>query len=166
MDSQRQIGMRKRDVPVVKNKEEGDKTSRSRPKNDTTPKDTSKNVTGPKGKERKEDNPRSSDQGQTYFSLEAQIENIKIFVPPIELLKNTEYHYNISTVLNPPREVFSISYSLNLQDYSPTFLFGPRVEESIDEDTPPFYVSLNICYTKFLSPSCDKNIDIPTCPES
>ena len=36
---------------------------------------------------------------------------------------------------------------LNLQDYYPTVLFGPRVEERDfegDGDVPPFYISLNI----------------------
>ena len=47
-------------------------------------------------------------------------------------------------MLNPPREVFAMSDSLNLQDDNPTFLFGPLLEESTDEDTPPFYVILNI----------------------
>ena len=37
-----------------------------------------------------------------------------------------------------------MSDSLNLQDDSPTFLFVLCVEESTDEDTPYFYIVLNI----------------------
>ena len=41
-------------------------------------------------------------------------------------------------------EIFEILDSLNLQDDSPTILFGPHVDESINEDVPPFYIILNI----------------------
>ena len=61
MDLQRQIGLRNKDVHVMRNKDAGNKASTSKPKNDTPPKDGSKNVTKPEGKKRKEDNPRSSD---------------------------------------------------------------------------------------------------------
>ena len=37
-----------------------------------------------------------------------------------------------------------MSNSLNIQDDNPTFLFGPHVEEFADEETPPFYIRLNI----------------------
>ena len=46
--------------------------------------------------------------------------------------------------MKPPKEVYAISDSPNTQDGSPTILFGPHVDESIDKDVPPFYVSLNI----------------------
>ena len=41
-------------------------------------------------------------------------------------------------------EISVISDSMNLQDDSPTILFGPHVDESTDEYVPPFYVILNI----------------------
>ena len=47
-------------------------------------------------------------------------------------------------MLKPPGEVYAMSDSLTLQDDNPTFLFIPCVEESVEEDTPPFYISLNI----------------------
>ena len=62
MHLERHIGLRNRYVPVVKNKEAGNKASTCRHKDYTPLKDSSKNVTEPKGKER-EDNPRSSNQG-------------------------------------------------------------------------------------------------------
>ena len=47
-------------------------------------------------------------------------------------------------MLKPPGETSVISYTLNVQDDIPTILFGLHVDESVDEDVPPFYVSLNI----------------------
>ena len=67
----------------MRNKEEKNKASTRKPKNDLLPKDSSKNVAEPKGKDRKEDNTRSLEQGQTYFSLEAEIEKIKISTPSL-----------------------------------------------------------------------------------
>ena len=144
MDIQRHIGLRSIDVPVIRNKEAANKASTSKPKSSPPPKDTSKNITDPKGKEKKEDNQKGSNQGQTFFSLEDEISKIKIYIPLIELLKNYEYHSKVSTVLNPPGEVSKRSDSLNLQDDSPTILFGPHVDAPSDEDIHPFYVSLNI----------------------
>ena len=108
LDLQRQIGLRRRYVPIMRNKDARNKASTSKPKNDTSPKDGSKNVTYPKGKERKEDNTRSSKQGQTSFILEAKIAKIKISIPLTELLKNYEYHSKIATVLMPPEEIYEI----------------------------------------------------------
>ena len=76
--------------------------------------------------------------------MEAEIVKIKIYVPLTKLLKHFEDHFKVATMLNPLGEVSSMSDSLNIQDDSPTFLFGPRVEEYVDEDTPPFYINLNI----------------------
>ena len=47
-------------------------------------------------------------------------------------------------MLKPLGEVSTMSDSLNIQYYNPTFIFRSYVEESIDEHTPPFYTSLNI----------------------
>ena len=47
-------------------------------------------------------------------------------------------------MLKPPGEISEISDSINLQDDNPTILFGPHVDESFNEDIPPFYVILNI----------------------
>ena len=53
MDLQRNIGLRNIDVPIMRNKDAGNKASTSKPKIDTPHKDSSKNVTEHKGKERK-----------------------------------------------------------------------------------------------------------------
>ena len=47
-------------------------------------------------------------------------------------------------MLKPLEEFSEISDSMNLQDDSPTILFGPHVEDYVDEEVPPSYVSLNI----------------------
>ena len=97
-----------------------------------------------KGKELREYNPRSVDQGETSFILEAKISKIKIFVPLIELLKTSEYHSIIATILHPPLEIYSILHSLNVRNDRPTILFGPDVDEPWNEEVPHFYVILNI----------------------
>ena len=33
---------------------------------------------------------------------------------------------------------------INLQDDTPTIVFGPRMEDITEEDVPPFYVTLKI----------------------
>ena len=78
------------------------------------------------------------------LSLEEVIANIKIYVPLTELLKHSEYHSKIATVLKPPGEFSEMLDYLNLQDDSPTILFGPHIDEPSDEEVPPFYVILNI----------------------
>ena len=65
-------------------------------------------------------------------------------VPLAELLKNADYQSRISKVLNPPCENPVVADALNLQDDDPAILFGPHVDEPTGEDSPPFYVSLNI----------------------
>ena len=108
MKVQRQIGLRNKDVPVMRNKDVTKKASTSKPKNDLPPKETSNNVIEPKGKERKEDNPRNPDQGQTSFSLQVKIAKIKFFVPLTGLLINSEYKSQITSVLKPPVETYAI----------------------------------------------------------
>ena len=41
--------------------------------------------------------------------------------------------------------VSEISDSINLEDDSPTILFGPRMEPNDEDEIPPFYVTLKIC---------------------
>ena len=37
-----------------------------------------------------------------------------------------------------------LSDTVNLQDDSPTILFGPRMEPNDDDEVPPFYVTIKI----------------------
>ena len=61
MEAEIHIGLRNRDVTVVKNKEATNKAFTTKPKSIPPPKDTSPNVAEPKGKEKREDQPRGSD---------------------------------------------------------------------------------------------------------
>jgi hypothetical protein len=63
-------------------------------------------------------------------------------VPLAELDKNPSYHKKIEKVIqgkipaSPPDTV-------NLQDESPTIVFGPHIDDK-EESVAPFYVTLNI----------------------
>ena len=65
--------------------------------------------------------------------MEAEIVKIKIYVPLTKLLKNSEYHSKIATVLQPSGEISAISDSLNLQDDRLTIMFVPHVDEPSNE---------------------------------
>ena len=113
----------------MKSREAGNKASTSKPKIDPPPRDNLKNVPDPKGKERREANSWKYDQGEDSFNMEAEIVKIKIYVPLTELLKNSEYHSKIVTVLQPSGEISTISDSLNLEDDRITILFSIHVDE-------------------------------------
>ena len=61
LDEQKQINLRNEDVPIVRNKDVGNKAYTSKPKGDIVSKEGSKNVPDPKGKDRREENLRSAD---------------------------------------------------------------------------------------------------------
>jgi hypothetical protein len=66
---------------------------------------------------------------------------IKIYVPFSELIKNSEYRNQIIRIL----KMGQTYDTLNIQDDHLAILFGPRVEESHEnEEVSPFYVSLKI----------------------
>jgi len=78
---------------------------------------------------------------QPSFNFENEMEKIKIYLPFNEMIRNMEYKNQIVKMLKMEKT----SYTLNVQDDHPDILFGPRVEESEnDDDVPPFYVILNI----------------------
>jgi len=75
------------------------------------------------------------------FDFESEIIKIKISVPFNELIKNSEYKNQIIKML----KMGQTYDTLNIQDDHPAILFGPRVEESNEnEEVPPFYASLKI----------------------
>ena len=84
----------------------------------------------------------SVDRSSSTFSLQKELEKVKIPIPLTELLKQPAYQSQVTSFMLPP-EVIHIPDSLNLQEESPMVLFGPHVEE-LDAATPPFYVSLVI----------------------
>eukprot|EP00253_Pinus_taeda_P008952 PITA_08952 len=83
---------------------------------------------------------------QSTFNLESEIGKLKIPIPFAELLRNEQYRKIIfSMVKSSDNDQVNINSqdSLNLDDDAPEFVFGPHVT-SINDDVPPFYVSLNI----------------------
>ena len=76
------------------------------------------------------------------FSLQKELEKIKIPVPLTELLKQPTYQSQVTSFMLPP-EISIVHDSLNLQEERPMVVFGPHVEE-VYPSTPPFYVSLVI----------------------
>lgn len=76
----------------------------------------------------------------SYISFETAIEKVKISLPFSEILKNSEYRYQIGRMLKEEDS----SDTVNLQDDRPTIMFGPRVESSQEDDVSPFYISLRI----------------------
>ena len=73
-------------------------------------------------------------------SFENEIAKVKISSPFNEILKNSEYKSQIGRML----KFKDSSDTVNLQDDKPTIMFGPRVENSQEDDVPPFYISLRI----------------------
>ena len=65
--------------------------------------------------------------------MEAETVKIKIYVPLTKLLKNSEYHSKIATILQASGEISTISDSLNLEDDRLTILFGLHVDEPSNE---------------------------------
>jgi hypothetical protein len=75
------------------------------------------------------------------FNFEHEMAKIKISVPFNELIRKAEYQKQIIKML----KTGGTPDTLNIRDDLPAILFGPRVEEtSNDEYVPPFYVSLKI----------------------
>lgn len=78
------------------------------------------------------------------FNFESEIQNIKIPTPLVELMKNHSFKQNILKTLEPKYTSASTSTDfLNLQDDKPTIVLGPMIEDR-DDNSPPFYISLNI----------------------
>lgn len=128
LDFHRQISLRNREIPIVKNMETIPRPSSRKPKNNIPLEDASKNASERKDKRKKDKNVRQAEQAKTFLSIETEISKIKIAVPLTELLKNADYQSQIIKVLKPPHDKFAIANSLNIQDDVPTILFGPHVE--------------------------------------
>ena len=68
---------------------------------------------------------------------------MKLSLPFNEICKNSEYREQLIQMLKSD-VVSEISDSINLEDDSPTILFGPRIEPNDEDEIPPFYVTLKI----------------------
>ena len=73
-------------------------------------------------------------------SFETEIAKVKISLPFSEILKSSEYRSQIGKMLKFEESLDTV----NLQDDKPTIMFGPKVENSREDDVPPFYISLRI----------------------
>jgi hypothetical protein len=76
------------------------------------------------------------------FSLEHDIQKIRIPVPLSELVKHEDFKRCLSKKILPEPAPPSTD-SVNLQDEKPVVILGPLVEDRYDS-SPPFYTSLNI----------------------
>lgn len=77
------------------------------------------------------------------FSFKSEVAKIKISLFFYENCRNTEYRNQLIKMLkSEDKPIFSDS--VNLQDDSPTILFGPRMEPNADDDVPPFYVNFKV----------------------
>jgi hypothetical protein len=76
------------------------------------------------------------------FSLEHEINKIKIFVPLLELMKTKPFRKTVLKALQSPAQV-TFSDTINLEDENPAVTIGPHIED-ITDTSPPFYISLNV----------------------
>ena len=72
------------------------------------------------------------------FSFKSEVSKIKISLPFDEICINQL----IKMLKSDDKSIFLDS--VNLQDDSPTILFGPRMEPNVDDDVPPFYVTFKV----------------------
>ena len=77
------------------------------------------------------------------FSFKSEVAKIKISLPFDEIYRNTEYRNQLIKMLKSNDKAIFLD-SINLQDDSPTILFGPRMEPNVDDDVPPFYVTFKV----------------------
>lgn len=84
------------------------------------------------------------------FSLEAELNKIKVPIPLSELARNAEYKKQIVKILDGAATEIRPD-TLNIHDEAPIVSFGPFVEEKGDT-VAPFYVTLTI--HEFLLHNC------------
>ena len=77
------------------------------------------------------------------FNFESEVTKMKLSLPFNEICRNSEYMEQLIKMLKS-NVVSNISDSINMEDDSPTILFGPRMEPNDEDEIPPFYVTLKI----------------------
>jgi hypothetical protein len=153
MQFQKKYNLRSKDVPAKLKQTDSvkkptiDTPSTSRPRPDNAAQGAAEKAkskeevpkTAPKiGRETSE---KEVEKTCSPFNFEHEMAKIKIYIPFNELIRKGEYREQIIKML----KAGGTPNTLNIQDDHPAILFGPRVEEtSDDEDIPPFYVSLKI----------------------
>jgi hypothetical protein len=97
------------------------------------------------------------------FNIKSELSKINIPMPLVELAKNPSYHKQIEKMMqgkgstNPPD-------TLNVQDESPTIVFGPHIDDK-EESVAPFYVNLNIHDKMFHNCMLDLENHTILCPK-
>jgi hypothetical protein len=76
------------------------------------------------------------------FSLEKELNKIKITIPLVELAKNLIYKKQISKMINFSDDEGHTDI-INIQDERPTIMFGPHIE-NIKDYVAPFYITLTV----------------------
>jgi hypothetical protein len=77
------------------------------------------------------------------FNFKSEVAKMKLSLPFNEICRNSEYRKQLIKMLKS--DVASeFSDTVNLQDDSPTIIFGPRMEPNDENEVPPFYVTLKI----------------------
>jgi hypothetical protein len=76
------------------------------------------------------------------FSIEHEINKIKISVPLLELMKIEPFRRIVLKSLQSPAQVISLD-TINMEDENPTITIGPHMEY-ITNTSPPLYISLNV----------------------
>jgi len=78
----------------------------------------------------------------TTFNVERELERVKIPIPLDELSNNLGYKNQVSKWIQSS-SVDAKGDVISLQDEKPLVVFGPS-SDMIDENVPPFYVTLKI----------------------
>lgn len=95
----------------------------------------------PKDRSEKRDNPAKEGEKSPVFSLENEIEKLKVSIPLTKIMKNNTYRGKISKMLNFDPMLDTV----NVEDDQPKLIFGPALNgESPESDVPPFYISLRL----------------------
>jgi hypothetical protein len=71
---------------------------------------------------------KETEKQLTSFSLEHEINKIKIPIPLLELMKTESFRKSIPKVLQPSAHV-TFSNTINLEDENPAIIVGPHIED-------------------------------------
>jgi len=85
---------------------------------------------------------RGLDKSPSPFSFQSEIQNLRIPIPFIELVKNESFKRSILEALEHKAIQASTDY-LNLQDDKPAVVLSLMIE-NYDDNSPSFYLSLTI----------------------
>ena len=93
-------------------------------------------------KEIRQQIPIDVDRVTSSFNLQSELSKINISIPFSELLRNNEYRDKITKMVKTKGDCEP--NTLEWRDDAHTIVLGPIIEDTYEEDFPPFYVILNI----------------------